>query len=91
MKLTHVCLAACVTISMITTLTAQDGPKKGGRGAGPGPGQSILERLESLPNLNLTDDQKAKLKAVKKEYGPKIRGGLEGVRPRNNARHSVSR
>jgi Spy/CpxP family protein refolding chaperone len=40
-------------------------------------GQGDLFPGEMLKGLNLTDDQKAKLAELKKEYGPKIKEGWE--------------
>ena len=40
---------------------------------GPRGGQSYFDRIEKIKGLNLTDDQKAKIAELKKEYAPKLK------------------
>jgi Spy/CpxP family protein refolding chaperone len=72
MRVASMVLALAVSLVMVGSLFAQEKEKKAPReGRRPG---GMLERLdEMVKNLNLTDDQKAKLEEIKKEYAPKVK------------------
>ena len=54
---------------MFDSLSAQ----QNGGGHGRRGGSSVLDQVARVKDLNLTDDQKAKLAELKKEYAPKIK------------------
>ena len=71
-------LALVVSLVIVGNLSAQENTRPMGRRGG----QSLLERIEKIKGLNLTDDQKSKLADLKKEYAPKVKeaaGKVEGV------------
>ena len=81
-------LALVVSLAMVGNLPAQDGGRRQGRHDGRHahqftPGRGGFEGIERmLKSLNLTDEQKAKLAELKKEYAPKFKeaaGKLEGI------------
>jgi Spy/CpxP family protein refolding chaperone len=76
MRTVSTVLALAVSLMIVGNLSAAD-EKKGPEGRHPrGP---AMERGDLFPaemlikGLNLTDDQKAKFEALKKEYGPKLK------------------
>jgi Spy/CpxP family protein refolding chaperone len=72
MRVVSTVLALAVSLAVVGSLFAQEKGKKGPR-EGKRPGGAI-ERIDGMvKNLNLTDDQKAKLEEIKKEYGPKLK------------------
>jgi Spy/CpxP family protein refolding chaperone len=74
MRVVSTMLALAVSLWMAGNLFAAD-QKKGHEGReGRNPGRSMLEQWEGrLKAVNLTDDQKTKWEAIKKEYAPKIK------------------
>jgi Spy/CpxP family protein refolding chaperone len=71
MRFATAMLALAVSIVMVGNLWAAEEKT---RPQPPHPmGLMMFERLETMKGLNLTDDQKAKLDALKKEYGPKLK------------------
>jgi Spy/CpxP family protein refolding chaperone len=75
MKLTSIVLGLAVALAVASTASAQDkaGAKEGRRGQGPGMMMDFSRLQAQLDKLTLTDDQKAKIAAIKKEYEPKLK------------------
>ncbi len=75
LKVASIALAVIASLVLVDSLSAQqNGQRQGRRG-----GFSVLDRIERVKDLNLTDDQKAKLADLKKEYAPKLKE-LSGTR-----------
>jgi Spy/CpxP family protein refolding chaperone len=74
-KIASMAMALVVSLVLVDNLSAQQ------RGQGPGRrgGFSPFDRIERVKDLKLTDDQKAKLEVLKKEYTPKLKE-LAGIR-----------
>jgi Spy/CpxP family protein refolding chaperone len=72
MRVAKTVLALAVALVMVGSLVAQDKEKKAPR-EGRRPGGMLGRVDEMVKNLNLTDEQKAKLEEIKKEYAPKIK------------------
>jgi Spy/CpxP family protein refolding chaperone len=76
MRVVSTVLALAVSLAIASSLFAQDKEKKApreGRGRG-----GAMDRIDGMVrNLNLTDDQKAKLEEIKKEYAPKFKEAAE--------------
>ncbi len=70
LKAMSVVFAMLVSLVVVGSLMAADKEKKP-RPEGRHGQFSIIDRLENIKGLNLTDDQKTKLEALKKEYQPK--------------------
>jgi Spy/CpxP family protein refolding chaperone len=80
-KVASAVLALVVSLVLVDNLSAQQGRGRGGRDRGPG-SMSMIDRVERNKDLKLTDDQKAKLADLKKEYAPKLKEAnekLDGV------------
>ena len=78
LKAVSTVLALAVSLVVVGGLSAQERTRPEGRRGG----QSMLDRIEKVKGLTLTDDQKAKLAELKKEYAPKLKEAvakLEGV------------
>jgi Spy/CpxP family protein refolding chaperone len=72
LKVASTVLALVVSLALIDSLSAQERGRGQGRGQRRGPGaNSMIDRIERVPGINLTDDQKSKLAELKKEYAPK--------------------
>jgi Spy/CpxP family protein refolding chaperone len=69
LKAVSTVLALVVSLVVVGSLFAQERTRSEGRRGG----QSILERIEKVKGLNLTDEQKTKLAELKKEYAPKLK------------------
>jgi Spy/CpxP family protein refolding chaperone len=70
MKAVRTILALTVSLVIVGNLSAAEerrGPE------GKHPRQAMMERWAVLNGVDLTDDQKAKVEEVKKEYGPKFK------------------
>jgi Spy/CpxP family protein refolding chaperone len=68
-------LALVVSLVLADSLLAQQPARGQGRGQGRR-GQSataMIDRLERIPGINLTDEQKTKLSELKKAYAPKAK------------------
>jgi Spy/CpxP family protein refolding chaperone len=76
-KVASTVLVLVLSLVLVDSLSAQ----QRGRGQGPGrrgPGaMTMIDRVERNRNLNLTDDQKAKLAELKKAYAPKLKAAHE--------------
>jgi Spy/CpxP family protein refolding chaperone len=69
LKVASIALAVIASLVLVDSLSAQqNGQRQGRRG-----GFSVLDRIDRVKDLNLTDDQKAKLAELKKEYAPKLK------------------
>ena len=71
MKVARILLALVVVAMVASSLSAQDKGKE--KGKGPRGWGSPVDRVLNMKDLNLTDDQKAKLEDLKKEYASKIK------------------
>ncbi len=69
MRAVRMVLVLAVVVLMACPLLAQDRKKKG-EGKRGGPGGDPMAMM--LRDLNLTDEQKAKVQEVRKEFGPKL-------------------
>jgi Spy/CpxP family protein refolding chaperone len=68
-KVASTVLALVVSLVLVDSLSAQQkGRPQGHRG-----GWSVIDRVEKVKDLKLTDDQKAKLAELKKMYAPKTK------------------
>lgn len=70
MKAVRTVLALLVSLVIVGSLSAAEertGPE------GKHPRQTMMDRWAMLNGVDLTDDQKAKVEEVKKEYGPKLK------------------
>lgn len=80
MKIVSTVLALFVSLLIVGNLSAAD-EKKGHEGKRPP--HATMDRMEMLQGmlkgLNLTDEQKTKVEALKKEYGPKFKEGSQGM------------
>jgi Spy/CpxP family protein refolding chaperone len=78
LKAASIVLALVASLILVDSLSAQQngrGPGRRGRG-------TMIDRVERVKDLNLTDDQKAKLAELKKQYDPKLKelnAKLDGV------------
>jgi Spy/CpxP family protein refolding chaperone len=70
MKAVRTMLALAVLLVIVGNLSAAE-EKRGPEGRHSR--QAMMERWAMLKGVNLTDDQKAKVEAVKQEYGPKFK------------------
>ena len=67
-----------LSLVMVGNLLAAD-EKEGRHARHQGPGQGELFPAAMLKNLNLTDDQKAKVKELAGEYGPKLKEARDSI------------
>jgi hypothetical protein len=85
LKVVSTVLALVVSLVLVDNLMAQQQPGRGRGGRGGMQMQQMrpmYDRVLRMQNLNLTDDQKAKLEEMKKEYDPKVKDAtakVEGV------------
>jgi Spy/CpxP family protein refolding chaperone len=80
LRVASIALAVIASFILVDSLSAQQTGRGHGRGQGDRGG--LIERVEKNKDLKLTDDQKAKLEELKKEYAPKekaLTGKREGV------------
>jgi Spy/CpxP family protein refolding chaperone len=78
MRVVSTMLALAVSLVIVGNLLAAD--EKEGKHARRQPtGQGDLFPAAMLKSLNLTDDQKAKVKEVMSEYGPKLKEARESI------------
>jgi|WetSurMetagenome_2_1015567.scaffolds.fasta_scaffold590894_2 Spy/CpxP family protein refolding chaperone len=69
LKAVSTVLVLAVSLIVVDSLAAQERHREGPRG-----GQGGWERIEAMvKNLNLTEEQKAKVAELKKEYAPKFK------------------
>ncbi|MEN6458801.1 MAG: hypothetical protein ABFC63_07715 [Thermoguttaceae bacterium] len=70
MRLVSAVLALCVSLALVSNLLAEEKkpPTKEGKKHA-----EFVPGMEMLRGLNLTDEQKAKVAEIKKEYGPKFK------------------
>jgi Spy/CpxP family protein refolding chaperone len=69
LRVASIALAVVASLVFVDSLSAQQNR----RGQGRRGGSSVIDRVERTKDLNLTDDQKAKLSGLKKEYAPKLK------------------
>ena len=67
MRAVRVVLVLVVALLLASSVMAQEKKKKGKRG---GQGQDVIRQM--LQGVTLTDEQKAKVKDIRKEFGPKL-------------------
>ncbi|MGA2031987.1 MAG: hypothetical protein ABSG68_07015 [Thermoguttaceae bacterium] len=75
MRIVSIVLALAVSLTTVSKLSAADEPaKKAPRRSA----DFMVERMDAfVKDLTLTDDQKAKIADLKKEYGPKLKDALK--------------
>jgi Spy/CpxP family protein refolding chaperone len=80
LKTVSAVLALVVSLAILGNFaSAQERRRREGPRGGQ---QSMIDRIEKMKDLKLTDDQKSKLAELKKEYAPKLKelaGKLEAV------------
>jgi Spy/CpxP family protein refolding chaperone len=69
LRVASIALAVAASLVLVDSLSAQ----QTGRGHRRHGGFSPIDRVESVKDLKLTDDQKAKLADLKKAYAPKVK------------------
>jgi len=77
-KVASMVLALIVSFVFVDSLSAQQKGRPQGRHGG----WSVIDRVERVKDLKLTDDQKSKLAELKKQYAPKTKeltGKLDSV------------
>jgi len=77
-KVASTVLALVVSLVLVDSLSAQQKGRPQGRHGG----WSVIDRVEKVKDLKLTDDQKSKLAELKKQYAPKTKeltGKLDSV------------
>jgi Spy/CpxP family protein refolding chaperone len=77
MRVVTAMLALAVSLAIVGNLWAAEEKKAPERGR-PGPGgfmggPMLLDQIGKMKGMNLTDEQKTKLEALKKEYDPKLK------------------
>jgi len=75
LKVASTVFALVVSLVLVDSLSAQQNGRGQGR-RGPG-SMTMIDRVERVKDLNLTDGQKAKLAELKKEYAPKLKKANE--------------
>jgi Spy/CpxP family protein refolding chaperone len=69
LRVASIALAVIASLVLVDSLSAQQNRQGPGRRGG----YSVIDRVERVKDLKLTDDQKAKLADLKKAYAPKLK------------------
>ena len=77
MRIAFTALGFAMSLMLAGSVLAQDAPKGGGKPQGQRGGGMRADVFGILTGIDLTTEQKDKIEALKKEYGPKLKENAE--------------
>ena len=91
MRVVNAMLALAVSLALVGSLWAGEGPKppKGKHHGHPRMEQRDVFQTEAIKGLSLTDDQKSKFENLKKEYEPKLKEAWQKMGEQGKAIHEA--